>query len=162
MYNFAGGMSAIAKSIQDLQTQLNTLDVNKLEAAASKMQPGGGGFFSSVGKAADSLWGGVKSFFGFGDENKSITSPATTTSVYSKSGGGGGATNTAYQPSVTINTAALEQKLDRLITIMNNLATQPTYIKIGEQTIEAIRNEINWKKNYIVNNDNRYSGGVGG
>ena len=162
LYNFAGGMSAIAKSIQDLQTQLNTLDVNKLEAAASKMQPGGGGFFSSVGKAADSLWGGVKSFFGFGDENKSITSPATTTSVYSKSGGGGGATNTAYQPSVTINTAALEQKLDRLITIMNNLATQPTYIKIGEQTIEAIRNEINWKKNYIVNNDNRYSGGVGG
>lgn len=156
LYNFAGGMSAIAKSIQDLQTQLNTLDVNKLEAAASKMQPGGGGFFSSVGKAADSLWSGVKSFFGFGDENKSITSPVTTTSVYSKGGGGGGATTTANQPSVTINTAALEQKLDRLITIMNNLATQPTYIKIGEQTIEAIRNEIDWKKQSVIAVDNRY------
>ncbi len=159
LYNFAGGMSAIAKSIQDLQTQLNTLDINKLEAAASKMQPGGDGFFSSVGRAADSLWSGVKSFFGFGEQNKSYTSPVTPTSVYAKSTGGGNTATATNQPIVNINTAALEQKLDKLINVINNMASQPTYIKIGEQTVEAIRNEINWKKQNIIGVDNRYSGG---
>ena len=61
---------------------------------------------------------------------------------------------------VNVNTSALEQKIEKLSSIISNMASQPTYIKIGEQTVEAIRNEINWKKQNIIGVDNRYSGGA--
>lgn len=61
--------------------------------------------------------------------------------------------------NVTVNTESLEKKIDKLISIINGMANQPTYIKIGEQTVEAIRSEINWKKQNVIGVDNRYSGG---
>lgn len=61
---------------------------------------------------------------------------------------------------VNMNTVPLEQKIEKLIMLISGMASQPTYIKIGEQTVEAIRSEINWKKQNIIGVDNRYAGGA--
>ena len=64
-------------------------------------------------------------------------------------GGGGG-----------INTANLEKKLDTLIGLFTQVATQPTIIKFGEKTVEEINGQINFKKAYNIATDNTYGRAV--
>lgn len=48
------------------------------------------------------------------------------------------------------------EKLDRLISIMSSITSQPTIIKIGEKTVEEIQSKIDLRKSYNVAIDNTY------
>lgn len=50
----------------------------------------------------------------------------------------------------------LGAKLDKLISIMESMATQPTIIKFGEKTVEEIQGKIDFKKAYNIAIDNTY------
>lgn len=52
--------------------------------------------------------------------------------------------------------AKVEQKLDTLIGLFSQVATQPTVIKFGDKTVEEIKNQLNFKKSYNVGVDNTY------
>lgn len=51
------------------------------------------------------------------------------------------------RPVINLDTTGLEKKMDKMISAFNNVASQPTYIKIGERTIEALSGEIDFRKN---------------
>ena len=51
------------------------------------------------------------------------------------------------KPVISLDTTGLEKKMDKMISAFNNVASQPTYIKIGERTIEALSGEIDFRKN---------------
>jgi hypothetical protein len=148
IYSFASGISSVSTSISDLTKKLSKLDVAKLERVTQITNPG---LLSTVSSAAGSLFGGVKSFFGFGGNEgaKTSTVPSTYSTVSSGNKTSGGTTNQSGV-SVNVNTTALEQKIDKLIAVIGNMASQPTYIKIGERTVEAISSEIDFRKNKEV------------
>lgn len=148
IYSFASGISSVSTSISDLTKKLSKLDVAKLERVTQITNPG---LLSTVSSAAGSLFGGVKSFFGFGGNEgaKTSTVPSTYSTVSSGNKTSGGTTNQSGV-SVNVNTSALEQKIDKLIAVIGNMASQPTYIKIGERTVEAISSEIDFRKNKEV------------
>ena len=145
LQSFSNGINSIATSISLLNIYLSKLDFTKLQKTAETMQPSVGGIFSG-------FVSNVKSFFGFGEteQTKARTIPMNNTNVNQS-------TSSPTTP-VNINTTALEQKIDKLITVISNMASQPTYIKIGEQTIEAIANEISWKKDRSIGVAKTYSG----
>lgn len=145
---FANGIFNIAFGMGELNKKLEKLDINKLEKVAEKVNPAGGGIVSSISNFIGNIFSGVKSVTGGGSPQ---TVSTANSSVVSNQGTG--------QSAITMNTYALEQKLDRLITIMSNISSQPTYIKIGEKTVEAIESEMNWKRDLRVSTDNSYSGG---
>lgn len=146
LQSFSNGINSIATSISLLNMYLSKLDFTKLQKTAETMQPSVGGIFSG-------FVSNVKSFFGFSEteQTKARTIPMNNTNVNQST--------TSSPTAVNINTTALEQKIDKLITVISSMASQPTYIKIGEQTIEAIGNEISWKKNRRIGVANTYSGG---
>jgi hypothetical protein len=148
IYSFASGITSVSTSIADLTKKLSKLDVAKLERVTQITNPG---LVSTISNAAGSLFGSVKSFFGFGggEGAKASTVPSTTSTVSSGNKTGGGTTNQSGV-SINVNTAALEQKIDKLIAVIGNMASQPTYIKIGERTVEAISSEIDFRKNKEV------------
>ena len=74
-----------------------------------------------------------------GSSKEETASPVTDTS------GGGGT-----------SMAKVEQKLDTLIGLFSQVATQPTVIKFGDKTVEEIKNQLNFKKSYNVGVDNTY------
>lgn len=145
---FADGIFNIAFGMGELNKNLEKLDINKLEKVAEKVNPAGGGIVSSISNFIGNIFSGVKSVTGGGSPQTVSTGNASVVS------------NTVTgQSSISVNTSALEQKIDRLINIISTMANQPTYIKIGERTIEAIESEINWKRDMRVSTDNIYSGG---
>jgi hypothetical protein len=149
MQSFATGVLNFSNAISELNKNLTKLDIQKLEKAAEKINPGAGGFISSVSSFANSVFSGVQSVFGNNQQQVASVSNATVTTSQGTS-----------QVSVNVNTAALEQKIDRLITVITNISTQPTYIKIGERTVEAIAGEMNWKKQMKIGSDNTYGSAV--
>lgn len=106
---------------------------------------------------------GITSLFGGSSEKVSPTQ-VTTTSVQqtvtkpvtamaaSPIGGGqsAGGKDTKSGPDPVV------EKLDRLISIMSSITTQPTIIKIGEKTVEEIQSKIDLRKTYNVAIDNTY------
>lgn len=141
MQSFATGVLNLSNAISELNKNLIKLDIVKLEKASEKINPGAGGILSSVSNFAGSIFSGVKSIF---SGNQPQTTPVTNATVTTNQG--------TSQVSVNVNTTALEQKIDKLIGILN----QPTYIKIGERTVEAIAGEITWKKQMKIGSDNTY------
>lgn len=149
IYSFASGITSVSNSIGDLSKKLSKLDVGKLERVSQITNPG---VMSTITGAAGSLFGSVKSFFGFGGSSAQQTStvPASTSTVGGNKNAGSTATATSSGVSVNVNTVALEQKIDKLIAIIAQMGSQPTYIKIGERTVEAISSEIDFRKNKEV------------
>ena len=91
----------------------------------------------------DSAWNSL-----FGVEQK--TQPVKTTYQKPMSVTDNTAVNQQKPVVVNVSTTALEQKIDKLVTIIGQMGSQPTYIKIGERTVEAISGEIDFKKNKEV------------
>jgi hypothetical protein len=149
MQSFATGVLNFSFAISELNKNLTKLDIQKLEKAAEKINPGAGGFLSSVSGFVSSIFSSGKSVSGNNQQQVASVSNATVTTSQGTS-----------QVSVNVNTAALEQKIDRLITVITNISTQPTYIKIGERTVEAIAGEMNWKKQMKIGSDNTYGSAV--
>jgi hypothetical protein len=149
MQSFATGVLNFSFAISELNKNLTKLDIQKLEKAAEKINPGAGGFLSSVSGFVSSIFSSGKSVSGNNQQQVASVSNATVTTSQGTS-----------QVSVNVNTAALEQKIDRLITVITNISTQPTYIKIGERTVEAIASEMNWKKQMKIGSDNTYGSAV--
>lgn len=149
IYSFASGITSVSNSIGDLSKKLSKLDVAKLERVSQITNPG---IMSTITGAAGSLFGSVKSFFGFGGSSAQQTStvPSSTTTVGGNKNAGSNVSQTSSGVSVNVNTVALEQKIDKLIGIIGQMASQPTYIKIGERTVEAISSEIDFRKNKEV------------
>lgn len=149
IYSFASGITSVSNSIGDLSKKLSKLDVGKLERVSQITNPG---IMSTVAGAAGSLFGSVKSFFGFGGSSAQQTStvPSSTTTVGANKNAGSSVTPSSSGLSVNVNTTALEQKIDKLIGIIGQMGSQPTYIKIGERTVEAISSEIDFRKNKEV------------
>jgi len=149
IYSFASGITSVSNSIGDLSKKLSKLDVAKLERVSQITNPG---IMSTITGAAGSLFGSVKSFFGFGGSSAQQTStvPSSTTTVGANKNAGSNVSQTSSGVSVNVNTVALEQKIDKLIGIIGQMASQPTYIKIGDRTVEAISSEIDFKKNKEV------------
>lgn len=158
IFYLSNALSFISSTIVDLSKKLSTLDISKLERVAQAAQPG---LLSTISGAAGNIFSGVKSFLGISDENEKVKTLSTSPTSAFTDNKNYVTSNQQSTNSLTLNTSALEQKIEKLISIMTNMATQPTYIKIGEQTVEAIRSEINWKKQNIIGVDNRYSGGSG-
>jgi hypothetical protein len=118
--------------------------------------------------------GGMLSSVGGGGESKPVsaaekaneyTAKTTITSIPQTTT----PTTTAAPPTVTGVTPgeapskakggegdALGAKLDRLISIMESMASQPTIIKFGEKTVEEIQGKIDFKKAYNIAIDNTY------
>lgn len=149
IYSFASGITSVSNSIGDLSKKLSKLDVAKLERVSQITNPG---IMSTITGAAGSLFGSVKSFFGFGGSTAQQTStvPSSTTTVGANKNAGSSVTPSSSGLSVNVNTTALEQKIDKLIGIIGQMGSQPTYIKIGERTVEAISSEIDFRKNKEV------------
>ena len=98
------------------------------------------------------------------------TTPTTTASSISSIPQTTTPTTTAAPPGANANLApggavgkakggdgdGLGAKLDKLISIMESMATQPTIIKFGEKTVEEIQGKIDFKKAYNIAIDNTY------
>jgi hypothetical protein len=102
--------------------------------AKAEKQGGRGGVISTVAEGIGGLFGSV-----------------VGGAVGAISGGGGGT-----------NMANVEKKLDTLITLFTQAASQPTVIKFGEKTVEEIKGQLNFKKAYQVGTDNTYGRAVEG
>lgn len=65
-------------------------------------------------------------------------------------GGAGGGTGVAGGGAAGGGMSGVEAKLDQLIGLFSSIANQPTVIQFGDRVIEEIRNTINVKKSYQV------------
>lgn len=99
----------------------------------SEGQGGGGGILSGITEGIGGLIGGV-----VGGATAAIT------------GGGGG----------SADMSKVEQKLDTLISLFSQAASQPTLIKFGDKTVEEIKTQLNFKKAYNIATDNTYGRAV--
>jgi hypothetical protein len=54
------------------------------------------------------------------------------------------------------NSNVVAEKLDKLISILGAMSTQPTVIKIGDRTVEELKTQIDFKKAYNIGVDNSY------
>jgi len=162
-------LSAVSKSLIEVSNSLKTLaetiskmDVDKLTQVMDKV--GGTGMGSSISKAVGSIMGGITSLFGGGGESKpkaQAVSPVavTATSTASMSG-----QTTSSPASKTMggsapakdNSNVVAEKLDKLISILGAMSTQPTVIKIGDRTVEELKTQIDFKKAYNIGVDNSY------
>jgi hypothetical protein len=162
-------LSAVSKSLIEVSNSLKTLaetiskmDVDKLTQVMDKV--GGTGMGSSITKAVGSIMGGITSLFGGGGESKpkaQAVSPVavTATSTASMSG-----QTTSSPASKTMggsapakdNSNVVAEKLDKLISILGAMSTQPTVIKIGDRTVEELKTQIDFKKAYNIGVDNSY------
>jgi len=85
------------------------------------------------------------------------TTPATTAAPPTVTGGTpGGTPGGAPSKAKGGEGDGLGAKLDRLISIMESMASQPTIIKFGEKTVEEIQGKIDFKKAYNIAIDNTY------
>lgn len=133
--------------------------VGSITSVASSL-PGIGGIVS-----------GISDLFGGDEENKASSNemaskpqpvsattvlqtaekPTTAMSVEPAAGGQSAQSNqTKSGPDPVV------EKLDRLISIMTSISSQPTIIKFGEKTVEEIQTTINLRKSYNVAVDNTY------
>jgi len=167
----AKAFSQISDSLKKLSDTISTLDVDKLSKVMDKV--GGGGGVSNV---VGSIMGGITSLFGGGGTEESkpasaankaneYTAKSTITSIPQTTT----PATTAAPPTVTGVPPgeapgkakgdvgdALGGKLDRLISIIESMASQPTIIKFGEKTVEEIQSKIDFKKAYNIAIDNTY------
>lgn len=102
-----------------------------------------GGIMGSVGSAVESLFGG--------GESETATSTVSETPMGVPSALSGGGEGAGAAPA--INLANVEAKLDTIASILNSAANQPTYINIGERTIEEIRSVLNMKESYNISSN---------
>jgi len=65
-------------------------------------------------------------------------------------GGAGGAAGAGGASAGGGGNGGVEAKLDQLIGLFSSIANQPTVIKFGDKFVEEIRNTINIKKTYNV------------
>lgn len=86
-----------------------------------------------------------------GQSAKTVTMPPSTSSLITQTPGGRGL-NEGDSGGIG-NTAKIEEKLDALISLFTQAATQPTVIKFGEKTVEQINSSINFKKAYQIGID---------
>lgn len=125
----ASGMQKLSESLMSLTASLEKINAEKLQKVASvstSNTESGPGFFGSIG-----------SMFSGGGSSSS-------TSV--ADGGGEGRTDMSK----------VEQKLDTLINLFNQAASQPTVIKFGDKVVDQIKTELNFKKAYTIGVDNTY------
>ena len=54
------------------------------------------------------------------------------------------------------NMSNVEKKLDTLISLFSQAASQPTIIKFGDKVVDQIKTELNFKKAYNISVDNTY------
>lgn len=162
-------LSAVSKSLLEISSSLKLLtetiakvDVDKLSKVMEKV--GGTGSGSSVSKAVGSIVGSITSLFGGGDENKPKAQSVTPVAVSATSTTSmGQQTNTAPSAKTMGGGApakdgsnVVAEKLDKLISILGAMSTQPTIIKIGDKTVEEIKTNIDFKKAYNIGVDNSY------
>jgi hypothetical protein len=170
-------LSAVAKSLLEISTSLKTLadtiagmDVEKLGQVFEKINQSSGE--SKVSKVMDSIVGGITSMFG-GDEEKegeqksaggNVSTPAATavspvgmqSAAFSPAMAAAAMNGAAVGPSAGAgggggaNMGGVEGKLDQLISLMSQAASQPVVIKFGDKFIEEIRSTINIKQSYQV------------
>jgi len=162
-------LSAVSKSLIEVSNSLKTLaetiskmDVDKLTQVMDKV--GGTGMGSSISKAVGSIMGGITSLFGGGGESKPKAQAVSPVAVTATSTASMGGQTTASPTSKTMggsapakdNSNVVAEKLDKLISILGAMSTQPTVIKIGERTVEELKTQIDFKKAYNIGVDNSY------
>jgi len=162
-------LSAVSKSLIEVSNSLKTLaetiskmDVDKLTQVMDKV--GGTGMGSSISKAVGSIMGGITSLFGGGGESKPKAQAVSPVAVTATSTASMGGQTTASPASKTMggsapakdNSNVVAEKLDKLISILGAMSTQPTVIKIGERTVEELKTQIDFKKAYNIGIDNSY------
>lgn len=54
------------------------------------------------------------------------------------------------------NMSNVEKKLDTLISLFSQAASQPTVIRFGDKVVDEIKTQLNFKKAYNINVDNTY------
>jgi phage-related protein len=162
-------LSAVSKSLIEVSNSLKTLaetiskmDVDKLTQVMDKV--GGTGMGSSITKAVGSIMGGITSLFGGGGESKPKAQAVSPVAVTATSTASMGGQTTASPASKTMggsapakdNSNVVAEKLDKLISILGAMSTQPTVIKIGDRTVEELKTQIDFKKAYNIGVDNSY------
>lgn len=162
-------LSAVSKSLIEVSNSLKTLaetiskmDVDKLTQVMDKV--GGTGMGSSISKAVGSIMGGITSLFGGGGESKPKAQAVSPVAVTATSTASMGGQTTASPASKTMggsapakdNSNVVAEKLDKLISILGAMSTQPTVIKIGDRTVEELKTQIDFKKAYNIGIDNSY------
>jgi len=182
----AKAFSQISDSLKKLSDTISTLDVDKLSTVMDKVGGGGGvaNVVGSIMGGITSLFGGggTEESKPASAANKAneytakstitsipqTTTPATTAAITSipqtttPSTTAAPPTVTGVPPGEAPGKAkgdvgdALGSKLDRLISIIESMASQPTIIKFGEKTVEEIQSKIDFKKAYNIAIDNTY------
>lgn len=154
----------ISSSLKQLSETIAGVDIDKLSQVMDKV--GGTDKGSSVSKAVGSIVGSITSLFGGGGESAKPAAQSvspTTVSPVGTSNMGGGQTQKSNASSMggaapaKDNSNVVAEKLDKLISILGAMSTQPTVIKIGERTIEEIKTTIDFKKAYNIGVDNSYA-----
>lgn len=138
MVSLPAGASVASTGASDQAASiLKAMGLDSGEAAGGakteKQGTGGGGIVSSISEGIGGLFGSV-----VGGAVGAVTG-----------GGGGGA-----------NMGNVEKKLDTLITLFTQAASQPTVIKFGDKTVEEIKTQLNFKKAYNIATDNTYGRAV--
>jgi hypothetical protein len=163
-----GLLEPITKVGEAIGSVINTV------SSIAGMLPDVGGMVSSLFGGGSTAAGGMLSSVGGGGESKpasaaekanEYTAKSTITSIPQTTT----PTTTAAPPTVTGVPPgeapgkakgdvgdALGSKLDRLISIIESMASQPTIIKFGEKTVEEIQSKIDFKKAYNIAIDNTY------
>lgn len=161
-----GGADAQIAILQSIDTKIGSL-LEPIQKVGETI----GSVVGSISSMASSLPGiggvvsGISSLFGnSGDKEKSTPAAVQATSVQ----------QTAAQPATGMSASPIggdqfsggkdtksgpdpvAEKLDRLISIMSSITSQPTIIKIGEKTVEEIQSKIDLRKTYNVAIDNTY------
>lgn len=148
---------------------------NPLDAAVGGMVSSlfGGGESkpkSAAEKASEYTANKTKSITNVPQTSSGVSSIPQTTTVATSIPQTAVASTTAAPPGANANLApggavgkakggdgdGLGAKLDKLISIMESMATQPTIIKFGEKTVEEIQGKIDFKKAYNIAIDNTY------
>jgi hypothetical protein len=164
-------LSSVSKSLLQISSALKQLsetiagvNIDKLSAVMDKV--GGTDTGSSISKTVGSIVGSISSLFGGGEESAKPTaqnvSPASVSPVGTSNMGGTSApTSNAKSMGGSApakdNSNIVAEKLDKLISILGAMGSQPTIIKIGERTVEEIKTQIDFKKAYNIGVDNSYA-----
>jgi len=139
----ATAINLLAQAMKTFSSAIDQVNFDKVDEMVSKLEDLKDAQVS--GAVSDLATTGISAVTGFlgnvfgGSSKEETASPVTDTS------GGGGT-----------SMAKVEQKLDTLIGLFSQVATQPTVIKFGDKTVEEIKNQLNFKKSYNVGVDNTY------
>jgi hypothetical protein len=149
LFKVAQAINVLGQSLQSFSNISSNLNLGKVDEMVSKIEKLKEAQTSAaISDLGTQVVGGLTSFVGgiFGSNEKQAASPVASTPAN---------VNVSSGPSGA-DMSNVEKKLDTLITLFGQAASQPTVIKFGDRVVDEIKTQLNFKKAYNVKIDNTY------